>query len=71
MASINTFDCFIKVIIWSILIFDCFIRVTCICLTVLIEYFDLTVFQKPQKTGWIGSWIITTIIILHSKLSGL
>ena len=38
MASVETFDCFIKVINFNI--FDCTIRATCYNLTVLIKFFD-------------------------------
>ena len=39
MASVETFDCFIKVYCMDLNI-DCFIRVACSNLTVLIKYFD-------------------------------
>ena len=51
MASVETFDCSIKFIIWFTLAFDCFIKLTCINLTVLIEYLNFDRLPEASENG--------------------
>ena len=61
MASVETFDCFIKVYCMDLNI-DCFIRVASLNLTVLIKYFDFRLSSRSLRR-WSGSTSVNVTII--------